>query len=169
MLQLGLNEGMKIADLGAGTGHYAFLAAAAVGPRGRVYAIDVQQEVVRHLRTLARERRVPQLEPVWGDIEKPGGTLLRDRSCDAAIVSNVLFQLPRKRALVEEVRRILMPGGRVLVIDWAGSYAGMGPMAGQVFPEHEAEALFIGEGFHKVKALRAGPHHYGIVFTAPTL
>jgi hypothetical protein len=54
-----------------------------------------------------------------------------------------------------------------MVIDWAGSYGGIGPATSQVITEHEAEALFINGGFHKVKSFRGGAHHYGIIFTAP--
>jgi hypothetical protein len=43
----------------------------------------------------------------------------------------------------------------------------MGPIPSHIFPEHKAEELFIGKGFHKVKDFRAGAHHYAIVFTAP--
>ena len=58
-------------------------------------------------------------------------------------------------------------GGKLMVIDWAGSYGGMGPASEKVVTEHEAEALFINGGFHKMKSFRAGPHHYGILFTTP--
>ncbi|HVW83007.1 MAG TPA: methyltransferase domain-containing protein [Candidatus Paceibacterota bacterium] len=167
LLQLPLREGMKVADFGAGTGHYAFAAAAAVGEQGRVYAIDVQPEVVAHLKNLARAQRRHNLEALWGDVERAGGTGLRDRSLDAAVVSNLLFQIPHTAGLLAEIRRTLKPGGKVLVIDWAGAYGGMGPAPHLVFSEHQAEQLFIGGGFHKVKSIRAGPHHYGIVFTAP--
>jgi len=167
VLQLGLHEGMKVADFGAGTGHYAFTAAAAVGKEGRVYAIDVQKDVVAHLKHLARERHISNLEVVWGDVEKRIGTSLRDHSIDAVILSNILFQIRHTELLTEEVKRILKPSAKLLVIDWAGAYGGMGPAAELVFSEQRAEALFMEAGFHKVKSVRAGPHHYGIVFTAP--
>ncbi|MGH7175207.1 MAG: class I SAM-dependent methyltransferase [Minisyncoccia bacterium] len=167
LLQLGLHEGMKIADFGAGTGHYAFSAAAAVGEHGKVYAIDVQPEVVAHLKGVARARHARNLEALWGDVEKLGGSGLRDHSVDAVIISNILFQTPHTTALLAEAKRVVKLGGKLLVIDWAGAYGGMGPASHLVFTEHQAEQLFIGGGFHKLKSLSAGPHHYGVVFTAP--
>lgn len=167
VLQLGLREGMKVADLGAGTGHYTLAAAGAVGHDGRVYAVDVQEDILRHLLDSAHKMGLRNVETVWGDIEKRGGTRLKDRSMDAVILSNVLFQAAHKQDVVAEARRILKPGGKLLVIDWAGAYGGMGPRPADVVPEHAAEELFITGGFHKAKSFRAGAHHYAIVFTAP--
>jgi ubiquinone/menaquinone biosynthesis C-methylase UbiE len=167
ILQLGLREGMKIADLGAGAGHYTLAAAGAVGRDGRVYAIDVQEDVLRHLLDSAHRIGLRNVETVWGDIEQRGGTKLKDASMDAAILSNTLFQIEDKQKLIEETKRILKPGGKLLVIDWAGSYNGMGPHPQDVVTEHMAEELFITGGFHKAKDFRAGAHHYAIVFTTP--
>lgn len=167
VLQLGLREGMKVADLGAGVGHHAISAAHIVGSTGRVYAVDVQEEVLRHLASTAKSRGFKNIETVWGNIERQGGTTLKNHSMDAVILSNTLFQLEERAEAVSEIKRILVPGGRVLVIDWAGSYDGMGPSPLRIVPEHTALELFIMNGFHKLKDFRAGPHHYSIVFTAP--
>lgn len=167
VLQLGLREGMKVADLGAGSGHYAVAAAAIVGPEGRVYAVDIQEDILKHIKDHAQDRGLKNVETLWGNFEKPGGTHLRDASVDAVILSNTLFQLDHREGALGEIRRILKTGGRLLVVDWAGAYGGMGPLPHRVVSEHVAEELFITAGFHKVKDFRAGPHHYSIVFTAP--
>jgi ubiquinone/menaquinone biosynthesis C-methylase UbiE len=158
---------MKVADLGAGSGHYAAAAAAIVNPGGKVYAVEIQQDLHKHIKEHAHERHSHIIEPVWGDIERLGGSRLRDQSIDAVILANVLFQVENRFGVLAEVKRIIRPGGKLLVVDWAGPYGGMGPAAEKVVPEHEAEALFINGGFHKERSLRAGPHHYGIIFNAP--
>lgn len=167
VLQFGLREGMRVADLGAGSGHYAFAAANIVGAEGHVYAVDVQEDVLTRLRDRAKELGLSHIETVWGDFEKPGGTKLRDDVVDAVILSNTLFQLEHKDAAIAEIKRILKPDGKLMVIDWAGAYGGIGPAPHQIVGEHLAEELFITRGFHKVKDFPAGPHHYSIVFTAP--
>jgi ubiquinone/menaquinone biosynthesis C-methylase UbiE len=167
VLQLGLREGMKVGDLGAGSGHYALAAAHIVGPEGRVYAVDIQEDILKHIRDVAQEKGVRNVETVWGNFEKLGGTKLKDASLDAVILSNTLFQLDHREGAIAEIKRILTSGGRLLVVDWAGAYGGMGPLPHRVVSEHVAEELFITGGFHKVKDFRAGPHHYSIVFTAP--
>lgn len=167
VLQFGLREGMKVGDFGTGTGHYARAAAAVVGSSGRVYAVDVQQEILKHLKLNTHAHHQSTIETVWGDIEKLGGTHLHDKSLDAIMLANTLFQIDDRPGLLAEIKRVLIPGGKLLVVDWAGSYGGMGPAADKVVSEHAAEEIFINGGFHKVKDFRAGPHHYGIVFTTP--
>ncbi|MBU6388681.1 methyltransferase domain-containing protein [Patescibacteria group bacterium] len=167
VLQLGLREGMKVGDFGAGSGHYARAAAATVGTSGKVYAIDVQEDVLKHLKLNTHAYHQRTIETLWGDIEKPGGSHLRDASLDAVILANTFFQIENRFGLLGEIKRVLKPGGKFMLVDWAGSYGGMGPSPAKVVTEHDAEAFFINGGFHKVKSFRAGPHHYGVVFTAP--
>ncbi len=167
VLQLGLREGMKVGDLGAGSGHYARIAAAAVGREGKVYAIDIQEDILKHIKNNTPEAHRQTVETLWGDIEKVGGTHLKEHSLDAVILGNVFFQIENRFGLLGEVKRIIKPGGKLLVVDWAGSYGGMGPAPERIVSEHAMEDFFINGGFHKAKSFRAGPHHYGIVFTAP--
>ncbi len=167
VLQLGLREGMKVADFGAGSGHYARAAAAIVGHGGKVYAIDVQEDILKHIKLNSHEHHRGITETIWGDIEKLGGTHLRDASLDAVILANTLFQMEHRDVFLTEMKRVLKGGGKFMLIDWAGSYGGVGPPSERVVSEHDAEAFFINGGFHKVKSFRAGPHHYGVIFTAP--
>jgi ubiquinone/menaquinone biosynthesis C-methylase UbiE len=163
VLQLALAEGAKVADFGAGSGHYARAAAGCVGPVGKVYAIDVQEDVLKHLKLNTHDHHKSTIETVWGNIEKPGGSKLKDASVDAVILANVLFQVENKGVLLQEVRRVLKPGGKVLIIDWTGSHGGVGPAPAQVIPEAAAEAMFFDAGFTKLKSFVAGSHHYGVI------
>ncbi len=169
VLQMGLREGMKVGDFGAGTGHYARAAAGVVGKEGRVYAIDIQEDVLKHLKLNSHAHLQTTIETVWGDIEKPGGSHLKDASLDAVMLANTLFQVEHRFGLLAEIKRVLKPGGLLMVVDWAGSYGGLGPTEEKVVTEHAAEDFFIKGGFHKVKSFRAGPHHYGVLFSAPSL
>ena len=164
---MGLREGMRVADLGAGTGHYARAAAGVVGHDGKVYAVDVQEDVLKHIKNNTHDHHKSIVETVWGDIEKLGGTHLRDSSLDAAILANTLFQIDNRPGLLAELSRVLKPGGKLVVIDWAGSFGGMGPVPGQVVSEKDAEELFTNAGYKKEKSFAAGAHHYGVIFTVP--
>lgn len=163
--QFGLREGMRVADLGSGSGHYTNAAAAMVAPEGRVYAVDVREDMLRHVKETAHHHHRGSIETMWGDIEKLGGTGLRDQSMDAVILANVLFQIEHRDGLIAEIKRILKPTGKLLVVDWSASYGGMGPDPKHVVNERAAEELFIGAGFHKVKNFVSGPHHYALVLS----
>lgn len=166
VLQIGLKPSMKVADLGVGSGRHT-LTAARIVEEGRVYAVDIQEDILIRLKDDLTRLGVTNVETIWGDIEKAGGTTLKEHAMDAVIVSNVLFQLEHKDKAIAEIKRIIKPGGKLLIADWAGSYGGIGPHTDHVVSEHDAEALFIDAGFHKVKSFRGGAHHYAILFTAP--
>lgn len=165
LLLLGLREGMKVADFGAGSGHYTRAAAAAVATSGRVYAVDVQEDVLKHLRLHIPDHYHSTVETVWGDIEKIGGSHLKTGSVDAVILANTLFQVHDRAALIAEIIRVLKPGGKLLLVDWTGSHGGMGPDARHVVPRNEAEGMFTRSGFTTEKTFSAGPHHYGMILT----
>lgn len=162
--QFGLEKGMMVADLGVGSGFYTISASKKVGEDGRVYAIDVQKNLLEKLQKQAETERIFNIEYIWGDVEKLGGTRLADSSVDAIILSNILFQIENKELLASEIKRILRPNGRVLVVDWSDSFNNMGPTKEMVFNEQQAEDFFINKGFVVVKKIEAGENHYGIIF-----
>ena len=162
--QFGLSEGMRVADLGSGSGFYVMESSKAVGNDGRVYAVDVQKELLEKVKTSATLEGLTNIEIIWGDIEKLGGTRLAEASVDAVIISNTLFQVEEKDNLLIETKRILRPNGRVLVIDWTGSFNGLGPAPESVFTGQQAKDLFKKKGFVLDKEISAGEHHYGFIF-----
>ncbi len=162
--QFALGDDMRVADFGTGSGAYALAAARAVGGDGKVYAIDVRQENLSRLQKEAESARLHNIEVLRGDLEKLGGSGLRDGAVDAVIISNILFQVKDKKAFVKEAHRVLAPGGRMLVVDWAQSFGGAGPAADAVVREEEAKTLVLDEGFLYIKSIDAGAYHYGLVF-----
>lgn len=161
--QCNLTEGMQVADLGAGSGAYT-VAAARHARGGKVYAVEVQKELLARIQNEAARAHLTNIEVLWGNIEKYGGTKLKDVSIDFVIASNVLFQVDDRAAFVREVARIIKPGGRVLLVDWSDSFGGMGPSGESVITKPRAESLFVSAGFSVEKEVSAGAHHYGIVF-----
>lgn len=153
-----------VADFGTGSGFYALALAKRVGNSGRVYAVDVQKELLTKLANKAKEDRLGNLEIVWADIDQLGGTKLADSSLDAVVISNVLFQSEHRENLAKEALRVLKHGGEALIIDWADSYGGLGPKADHIFKASNAEVLFTKNGFGLVKNFDAGEHHWGLLF-----
>ncbi len=164
--ELGVTTGMKVVDLGAGSGFYSIEAAKKVGGSGMVYAVDVQQDLLNKIKSSGALVGVKNIEVIWGNIEKIGGTKIREALVDRAILSNTLFQVaPEDRDnLALEAKRILKSGGKLMVVDWmAGS-----PMSPKnVIPRLLAEGIFQKAGFQLEKGFDAGAHHYGIIFKKP--
>jgi len=162
--QFSIGEGWHVADFGVGSGAYAIAAADAVGSDGRVYAVDVQNNLLTRVKKEAQERGLGNIEVVCGDIEEPNGSKLKDGSMDAVIVSNLLFQVDNKKEVAGEVKRVLRKNGRVLVVDWTGSYGGLGPHNDHIFSKDKAKDIFQEAGFEFEKDIQAGEHHYGLIF-----
>jgi len=162
--QFHLGEGMKVADFGAGTGAYTYAAARKVGDSGKVYAIEIQKELLQKIKNEAQSQGLDAVEVLWGDIEEIGGTKLGDNSVDAVILSNLLFQVDDKKGVLAESKRILRTGGKVLVVDWADSYGGLGPLEDNIITAEKMKHLFGNEGFMFDREIMAGEHHYGFVF-----
>lgn len=162
--QLGLQPGMRVADLGSGSGFYTISAAKLVGGSGRVYSIDIQKDLLAKIKNEANRSRLLNVEVVWGDIEKIRGTRLNDASMDAIIVSNILFQIREKDIFIQELKRIIKKGGRVLVVDWSDSFDGTGPQKENVFSSEQSKSLFKQAGFEFNREFPAGDHHYGLIF-----
>ncbi|MFA5987249.1 MAG: methyltransferase domain-containing protein [Candidatus Paceibacterota bacterium] len=161
---LDLKEGWKVADFGTGTGFYALALAKRVGEKGRVYAIDVQKDLLSALANKAKADGLGNIDTIWSDLDENGGAMLGDGSIDACVVSNILFQAEKKEVIASEAARITKSGGQVLVIDWSGSHGGVGPMSSQVVTRAEAERLFMPNSFVIDKEFDAGDHHWGVVF-----
>jgi ubiquinone/menaquinone biosynthesis C-methylase UbiE len=162
---LGLREDMIVADLGAGTGFYS-LAVARLVPLGKVYTVEVQKDYLETVKQKAAEAKLTNVECLWGNIEKQGGTKIKDDIVDVAIASNVFFQVENKERFIDETKRILKPEGRVLLVDWAEESA-LGPKGAALIPKEKTKELFAARGLAYERDLDAGEHHYGMIFKKP--
>lgn len=163
--QFKLTSGRFVADLGSGAGFYAILAAKMVGPLGRVYAVDVLKDMLQKIKNEAVRNKLFNVEALWGNVEKLGGTRLADLSVDVVLICNSLFQIEDKNTFALEVKRILKPDGRVLVVDWRDSFGGLGPQFEHVVSPEAARGIFEKAGFVFDRDIKdAGAHHYGLVF-----
>lgn len=156
---LGLRENAIVADLGAGTGFYS-VAAGHIVRSGKVYAVEIVKDFLETIKNKVKDAHLRNVEILWGNIEKLGGTKIKDSIVDAVIASNVLFQLEDKKHFILEVKRILKPGGKALLIDWSES-----PVVGAnaVVPKDKAREMFETQGFALERDIDAGSHHYGMI------
>lgn len=160
----GVEPGMTIADFGSGSGAYVLAIAEALEHFGRVYAVDIQRDLLKRTLNEATRKGLRVVEARWGDLEESEGSKLSKSSIDLVLVSNLLFQVADKPAVLREAKRILKPGGRLVIIDWAESFGGLGPIEKHVFTKDETLTLAESEGFALLKEFVAGAHHYGLIF-----
>ncbi len=160
---LGIEPGMTVADFGSGSGVYVLHIAEALEGAGHVYAVDVQRDLLLRLKNEAHRRGFKNVEVIWTDLEHAGSSKLADRKLDFVLISNLLFQVENKAAVLKEAWRILKTTGRLAIIDWSESFGGMGPLKKDVVTKETALALARAAGFELQKEFSAGAHHFGLI------
>ncbi|MDP2663923.1 MAG: class I SAM-dependent methyltransferase [bacterium] len=157
--KLKLKDDMTAADFGSGSGGWV-IPLAKILEEGKVYAIDILEEPLSALRARASLEKLSNVEIVQADIEK-GAKLLFDESCNLVLMTNILFQIDNKKAVLEEGKRVLKPGGRILVIDWAKD----NPLTKEIekvsFEEIEKAAREL--KLKVEKEFEAGLYHKGLI------
>ncbi len=162
--QLRLQEGMRVADLGAGTGFYSRATSIKVGNTGHVYAVEVQKDMLKKLESDIKEWGITNIDCIWGDIEKIGGTKIADKSMDVVIISNVLSQTEDKLGLIDEAKRILKENGKILLVDLKYSLGSDDLITQHIVTESRASLLFNKRGFKEIDRILVSPNQYGIIF-----
>lgn len=121
---LAVRRGQTVAEIGAGSGYLARRLAGAVGPRGRVYAVDAEPRMLPVLIERLRRARIANVTPVLGRDDEP---LLPERSCDLVLVVNTYHHFPGGPRYLRGLRRLLRPGGRLVNVDFHRRETPVGP------------------------------------------
>lgn len=114
---LELAPGMRVADVGAGTGYYSWRIAERVGESGRVYAVEVQPQMLDYLGRQMANRSVKNVEPVLGT---PTDPRLPPASIDVALMVDVYHELEFPFEMLGRVVQALKPGGRLVLVEYRG-------------------------------------------------
>jgi len=162
--ELDLRENMIVADFGCGAGGWVIPLAKRL-EEGKVYAIDVQEEMLSALKGKAELERVTNIETILLDLESSEGVDLIDNFFDIILMTNLLFQLEDKYIVIEEGRRLLKKGGQLLIVDW-NKVSPMGPQEGRVNPG-DVKKIAEDLGLKLKKEFEAGDHHFALLFTKP--
>lgn len=112
---LNLKRGQRVADIGAGGGYFSVLLARAVGPGGRVYAVDISPASIRHIRQYAAARKALNVIPLLAAADNPG---LQDGSVDLVFIRNTYHHLGDRVSYFRRLKRSLRTAGRVAIIDF---------------------------------------------------
>ena len=110
-----LEEGMRVADIGAGTGLFATLFARAVGPNGVVYAIDISPGLISALSARARAEGLANLVPIRNTQHDTG---LQSAGIDLAFLCDTYHHFEDPDAMLASIHRALVPGGGLIIIDY---------------------------------------------------
>lgn len=141
MDKLSIADGSVVADLGAGGGWFTVRLARRVGPNGKVYAEDIQPQMIEATKRRVDREQLRNVEMRLGDASDPK---LPEAAIDAVLMVDAYNEVEHPVVLLRNVARSLKPNGRVGVVEWTPEGGGPGPDLGQrVDPEQvvrDAEA-----------------------------
>lgn len=113
---LNLKSDSVVADIGAGTGYFSFRIAPQI-PQGKVYAVDIQPEMLEILSELKDEKKISNVEPILGSEISPN---LPDNSVDLALMVDAYHEFEFPREMMTGIVRSLKPKGRVVLVEYRG-------------------------------------------------
>jgi predicted methyltransferase len=158
---LEIHQGAVVADIGAGVGYFTFRLADVVGPNGKVYANDIQPEMIRMLKRNIQNRGLTNVEPVLGKIDDPR---LPKASVDLALLVDVYHEFSEPQKMLDRIRESLKPDGRLVLLE----YRKEDPKI-PIRPEHkmsiaEVKAEVEPEGYKLDKVLEILPRQHILIF-----
>lgn len=149
--------GMRYADIGCGSGYFTLPVAERVGPEGKVYAVDLQPQMLQELERRAQAKGLKNITMVRsGEREIP----LPSACVEAACLANTFHELEDPVAFLQEIRRILKPQGRLFVIDWKPIETPMGPPVSERVPLEEILEALQAAGFEHLHEHKIYPYHH---------
>jgi precorrin-6B methylase 2 len=112
---LRLKPGMTVCDMGCGNGFYTLELAKLVGKSGRVYAVDIQQEMLHLLDERAKRASIGNIQPVLGSAIDPR---LPERSQDLILMVDVYHEFSHPEQMLRALGKALKPGGRIALVEF---------------------------------------------------
>ena len=159
---LRLASGMKVADIGAGTGYFTIPIARAVGELGQVYAADLQPEMLELLRQNLSQKDAPgNIELLQGEAS---GLPLPNRAVHIAFYANIWHELPDHDATFAEAVRVTVLGGKIVILDWRDDCAPPpGPPQDHRISDDAVVAFLKTKGCQGVMSRHVGQYGYMVI------
>ncbi len=161
---MGLRKGMMVAEIGAGTGFFSRRIAKAVGPTGKVYAQDIQPEMLELLKDYAAKEGITNIIPVVGTETDPKLPL---RKIDRVLLVDVYHEFQKPEPMLAALRKVLAPGGTITLVE----YRLEGETASHINIEHRMSTEQVIDewsagGYKLLKQVETLPSQHIFIFTA---
>jgi cyclopropane fatty-acyl-phospholipid synthase-like methyltransferase len=158
---LALEPGEKLADIGSGSGYFALRLARAVGEAGRVYAVDVSPEMVRHLNRRVRDARLTNVSSILAEPDDP----LLPEPVDRFFVCDTWHHVEAQERYLALIKAALRPGGQVVMIDFHKRELPVGPPPAMKIAREDLVRQMESAGFRLAAEHTFLPYQYFLVFT----
>jgi ubiquinone/menaquinone biosynthesis C-methylase UbiE len=161
LIALGLKEGEVVADIGAGSGYFSFRFAGRVGDTGRVYAVDIDPDMVLHMNRRVRDLGLKNVVTVLSAADDP---LLPDGSMDRFFICDTWHHIENQAKYLGLIKKMLKPGGLVVMIDFHKKELPVGPPLEMKIAREDLVRQMEAHGFRLLKEHTFLPYQYFLVF-----
>lgn len=139
---LGIEPGMTVVDLGAGTGYFLTYLARAAGDQGRVLALDPEPDMIRFMSERAQRESLVNVEPKQIPFDDPQ---LEAASVDRILIVNTWHHIQDRAAYALKLRTALKPGGGIYIVDFTRDSPSGPPVEERLEPEQVIADLAGGD------------------------
>jgi arsenite methyltransferase len=160
---LGLKNGETIADIGAGSGYFAFRFARTVGNNGRVYAVDVSPDMILHMNRRIRDLNLSNVFTLLSAQDDP---LLQDNSVNRIFICNTWHHLENRTKYLGLMKRMLKPGGQLIIVDYKKRALPVGPPPEMKIAKRDVVKEVESGGFKLAREQDFLPYQYFLVFSS---
>jgi ubiquinone/menaquinone biosynthesis C-methylase UbiE len=157
--EIGLKRDDTFVDIGAGTGFFALPAAAIVGPKGKVFGLDISPEMLAELGEAAARAGLTTVETILS--VESGGRL--PQAASFYFMANVFHEVEDKPGLLDRIRAAAGPESRLVLIDYHRRKTEHGPPPADRVSLDEARSLLDDHGFQVLKSWDVNDEEYGLV------
>ncbi len=162
IMALDIKEGETIADIGAGSGYFAFRLARHVGDTGRVYAVDINPEMIIYMNRRIRDLKLKNIETI---LAAPDDPLLMEGSIDRFFICDTWHHIEDQTKYLALMKRMLKPGGQVIMIEFQKKELPVGPPVEMKIAREDLVRQMETNGFRLAKEFAFLPYQYFLVFT----
>ena len=162
MQALAIKPGEVIADIGAGSGYFTIRLAHHVGAAGRVFAVDINPEMIRHVEARVRDAGLVNVSSI---LARPDDPML-PQAVDRFVFVDVWHHIENQSGYLALVKKLLKPGGQVVMIDFHKRDLPVGPPAGMKIAREDLLKQMQTHGFQLATEHTFLPYQYFLVFKA---
>ncbi len=159
---LGIKTGETIADIGAGSGYFAFRFSKQVGDTGRVYAVDINNDMILFMNRRIRDLKLKNVVTV---LSAPDDPLLIDNSIDRFFICNTWHHVENQAHYLALMKRMLKPSGQLIIIDYQKKELPVGPPPEMKMAREDVLRQMKSNGFKLAKEYQFLPYQYFLIFT----
>ena len=160
---LEVRPGAIVADVGAGSGLVSGPLAIATGPKGVLYAVDIDKGLLAHVAERAAEQRIANIRTVLGEFTDPK----LPEKVDLAFMNDVLHHIADRAAYLRNLAAYLKPGGRIAIVDFIPSRSPHQTQPELIVSEEQAESWLKEAGLTLAKKVKIFDDRFYIIYAKP--